>query len=166
MKIYIVNLLYYMFITKLNFLRSTFFPKFWICLSQCWGIKWLSCQLMLDCREGKQIMIDRHRHEHDTDTDTLSRVIIWKNGRTEYNHMYLLGQTYLQHKVLMLQGRNLVVCIHCCILCLMQKLKTKVVRKNLNPEWNNDLTLSISDTHTPVHLVCYFSFNTVFQIKI
>jgi hypothetical protein len=109
--------------------------------------KWLLCQLMLDCREGKQIMIDRHRHEHDTDTDTL-------------------GQTYLQHKVLMLQGRNLVVCIHCCILCLMQKLKTKVVRKNLNPEWNNELTLSISDTHTPVHLVCYFSFNTVFQIKI
>ncbi|KAK2441875.1 protein C2-DOMAIN ABA-RELATED [Trifolium repens] len=36
-----------------------------------------------------------------------------------------------------------------------QKLKTKVVRKNLNPEWNNDLTLSISDTHTPVHLQVY-----------
>ncbi|PNY01910.1 putative ADP-ribosylation factor GTPase-activating protein [Trifolium pratense] len=44
---------------------------------------------------------------------------------------------------------------HCCILCLMQKLKTKVVKKNLNPEWNDDLTLSISDPHTPIHLHVY-----------
>ncbi|KAG9129760.1 hypothetical protein Leryth_015462 [Lithospermum erythrorhizon] len=30
-----------------------------------------------------------------------------------------------------------------------QKLKTRVVNKNLNPEWNEDLTLSIVDpTHT------------------
>ncbi|KAK2387826.1 Calcium-dependent lipid-binding (CaLB domain) family protein [Trifolium repens] len=36
-----------------------------------------------------------------------------------------------------------------------QKLKTKVVRNNLNPEWNDDLTLYISDTHTPVHLQVY-----------
>ncbi|GAU44510.1 hypothetical protein TSUD_122800 [Trifolium subterraneum] len=36
-----------------------------------------------------------------------------------------------------------------------QKLKTKVVKKNLNPEWNDDLTLSISDLHTPIHLHVY-----------
>ncbi|XP_045826239.1 protein C2-DOMAIN ABA-RELATED 1-like [Trifolium pratense] len=36
-----------------------------------------------------------------------------------------------------------------------QKLKTKVVKKNLNPEWNDDLTLSISDPHTPIHLHVY-----------
>lgn len=37
----------------------------------------------------------------------------------------------------------------------MQKLKTRVVKKNLNPEWNEDLTLSISDPHTPIHLYVY-----------
>ncbi|CAJ2640783.1 unnamed protein product [Trifolium pratense] len=36
-----------------------------------------------------------------------------------------------------------------------QKLKTKVVKKNLNPEWNDDLTLSISDPHTLIHLHVY-----------
>nr|AGV54351.1 ADP-ribosylation factor GTPase-activating protein AGD11-like protein [Phaseolus vulgaris] len=36
-----------------------------------------------------------------------------------------------------------------------QKLKTRVVKKNLNPEWNDDLTLSISDPHTPIHLQVY-----------
>ncbi|XP_061370229.1 protein C2-DOMAIN ABA-RELATED 4-like isoform X2 [Gastrolobium bilobum] len=36
-----------------------------------------------------------------------------------------------------------------------QKLKTRVVKKNLNPEWNDDLTLSISDPHAPVQLFVY-----------
>ncbi|XP_020220362.1 protein C2-DOMAIN ABA-RELATED 1 [Cajanus cajan] len=36
-----------------------------------------------------------------------------------------------------------------------QKLKTRVVKKNLNPEWNDDLTLSISDPHAPIHLHVY-----------
>ncbi|MED6121514.1 Arginase, catabolizes arginine to ornithine and urea [Stylosanthes scabra] len=44
-----------------------------------------------------------------------------------------------------------------------QKLKTRVVKKNLNPEWNDDLTLSISDPNLPVHLHVYdrdrFSFD-------
>lgn len=43
----------------------------------------------------------------------------------------------------------------------MQKLKTKVVNKNLNPEWNDDLTLSISDPHAPIQLVSKFSSNSV-----
>ncbi|KAJ1387099.1 C2 domain [Sesbania bispinosa] len=36
-----------------------------------------------------------------------------------------------------------------------QKLKTRVVKKNLNPEWNDDLTLSISDPHAPIQLFVY-----------
>ncbi|KAI9100036.1 hypothetical protein K1719_024254 [Acacia pycnantha] len=36
-----------------------------------------------------------------------------------------------------------------------QKLKTRVVEKNINPEWNEDLAFSISDPHPPVHLFVY-----------
>ncbi|KAH1072709.1 hypothetical protein J1N35_025037 [Gossypium stocksii] len=36
-----------------------------------------------------------------------------------------------------------------------QKLKTRVVKKNVNPEWNDDLTLSISDLSLPVKLTVY-----------
>ncbi|KAH7533826.1 hypothetical protein FEM48_Zijuj04G0172900 [Ziziphus jujuba var. spinosa] len=35
------------------------------------------------------------------------------------------------------------------------KLKTRVVNRSLNPEWNEDLTLSISDPKLPVHLFVY-----------
>lgn len=41
----------------------------------------------------------------------------------------------------------------------MQKLKTSVVKKSLNPEWNEDLTLTISDPKLPINLVSY-SFNS------
>ncbi|PON38276.1 C2 domain containing protein [Parasponia andersonii] len=44
-----------------------------------------------------------------------------------------------------------------------QKLKTRVVKKNVNPEWNDFLTLSIADPNTPVKLFVYdkdtFSFD-------
>ncbi|KAI4388919.1 hypothetical protein MLD38_001207 [Melastoma candidum] len=36
-----------------------------------------------------------------------------------------------------------------------QKYRTRVVKKNLNPEWNEDLTLSIVDPSTPVKLLVY-----------
>ncbi|KAJ7964501.1 Protein C2-DOMAIN ABA-RELATED like [Quillaja saponaria] len=36
-----------------------------------------------------------------------------------------------------------------------QKLKTRVVRNNINPEWNDDLTLSITDPHLPIQLSVY-----------
>ncbi|KAK9272069.1 hypothetical protein L1049_002438 [Liquidambar formosana] len=36
-----------------------------------------------------------------------------------------------------------------------QKLKTRVVKKNLNPEWNEDLTLSVSDPNLPIKLLVY-----------
>lgn len=42
---------------------------------------------------------------------------------------------------------------------LMQKLKTRVIKKDVNPEWNEDLTLSVLDPTLPVKLVslsCYF----------
>lgn len=44
-----------------------------------------------------------------------------------------------------------------------QKLKTRVVKKNVNPEWNDFLTLSVTDPNTPVKLFVYdkdtFSFD-------
>ncbi|KAF5479995.1 hypothetical protein F2P56_000773 [Juglans regia] len=36
-----------------------------------------------------------------------------------------------------------------------QKLKTRVVKKNVNPEWNEDLTLSITDPIIPINLFVY-----------
>lgn len=36
-----------------------------------------------------------------------------------------------------------------------QKLKTRVVKKDVNPEWNEDLTLSISDPNLPIKLTVY-----------
>ncbi|XP_059641846.1 protein C2-DOMAIN ABA-RELATED 4-like [Cornus florida] len=36
-----------------------------------------------------------------------------------------------------------------------QKLKTRVIRKDVNPTWNEDLTLSVSDPNIPVHLTVY-----------
>ncbi|XP_057970656.1 protein C2-DOMAIN ABA-RELATED 2-like [Malania oleifera] len=36
-----------------------------------------------------------------------------------------------------------------------QKLKTRVVKKNLNPLWNDDLTLSITEPILPVKLAVY-----------
>ncbi|XP_041003363.1 protein C2-DOMAIN ABA-RELATED 4-like [Juglans microcarpa x Juglans regia] len=36
-----------------------------------------------------------------------------------------------------------------------QKLMTRVVKKNINPEWNEDLTLSISDPIIPINLFVY-----------
>ncbi|KAH7533822.1 protein C2-DOMAIN ABA-RELATED 5 [Ziziphus jujuba] len=44
-----------------------------------------------------------------------------------------------------------------------QKLKTRVVKRNVNPEWNELLTLSISDPNIPIKLFVYdrdtFSFD-------
>lgn len=36
-----------------------------------------------------------------------------------------------------------------------QKLKTRVIKKDVNPEWNEDLTLSVSDPSIPVKLTVY-----------
>ncbi|KAL3526967.1 hypothetical protein ACH5RR_011623 [Cinchona calisaya] len=36
-----------------------------------------------------------------------------------------------------------------------QKLKTRVIKKNVNPEWNEDLTLSIADPNIPIKLLVY-----------
>ena len=36
-----------------------------------------------------------------------------------------------------------------------QKLKTRVIRKDINPVWNEDLTLSVSDPNLPVRLTVY-----------
>ncbi|KAG8384181.1 hypothetical protein BUALT_Bualt04G0091400 [Buddleja alternifolia] len=36
-----------------------------------------------------------------------------------------------------------------------QKVKTRVVKKNINPEWNDELTLSIGDPNLPIKLQVY-----------
>ncbi|KAJ0048936.1 hypothetical protein Pint_17068 [Pistacia integerrima] len=36
-----------------------------------------------------------------------------------------------------------------------QKLKTRVIKKDVNPEWNEDLTLSITDPNVPIKLTVY-----------
>ncbi|EXB69087.1 putative ADP-ribosylation factor GTPase-activating protein AGD11 [Morus notabilis] len=36
-----------------------------------------------------------------------------------------------------------------------QKLKTRVIKKDVNPEWNEDLTLSVTDPKLPVKLTVY-----------
>lgn len=44
-----------------------------------------------------------------------------------------------------------------------QKLKTRVVKKNVNPEWEEDLTLSIADPNTPIKLVSVLLIICVLQ---
>lgn len=35
----------------------------------------------------------------------------------------------------------------------MQRMKTRVIRRDVNPEWNEDLTLSVIDPSEPVIVV-------------
>ncbi|CAN1159256.1 Protein C2-DOMAIN ABA-RELATED 4 [Linum perenne] len=44
---------------------------------------------------------------------------------------------------------------YCVVRMGKQKLKTRFVRKDINPEWNEDLTLSIMDPDIPVKLTVY-----------
>lgn len=38
-------------------------------------------------------------------------------------------------------------------LMLEQKVKTRVIKNNRNPQWDDELTLSIKDVNSPIHLV-------------
>lgn len=42
-----------------------------------------------------------------------------------------------------------------CSSIFVQKLKTRVIRRNTNPIWNEELTLSVEDPALPVRLVCF-----------
>lgn len=44
------------------------------------------------------------------------------------------------------------------IYILVQKLKTRVIKQNINPEWNDDLTLSIVDPKQTVLIVSILVF--------
>ena len=69
------------------------------------------------------------------------------------------------YKLWLFEGKNkihewLVVLIHnyfplifFFFFLFMQKLKTRVIKKDVNPEWNEDLTLSVTDPNLPVKLV-------------
>lgn len=39
----------------------------------------------------------------------------------------------------------------------MQRLKTRVIEKDVNPEWNEDLTLTVTDPNSPIKLVIILS---------
>lgn len=39
------------------------------------------------------------------------------------------------------------------VITLLQKLKTRVVKKNTNPVWNEELTLSVADPNLPIKVV-------------
>lgn len=39
---------------------------------------------------------------------------------------------------------------------MKQKVKTRVVKKNINPEWNEELTLSVADSSIPIKIVSPF----------
>ncbi|GAB2267645.1 hypothetical protein Dimus_002627 [Dionaea muscipula] len=36
-----------------------------------------------------------------------------------------------------------------------QKLKTRVIKRNCNPEWNDELTLSVTNPHLPIKLTVF-----------
>lgn len=46
-----------------------------------------------------------------------------------------------------------------------QKLKTRVVKKCLNPQWNEDLTLCVTDPNQPVRLMVYDKDTFTFDDK-
>ncbi|CAN6843261.1 unnamed protein product [Brassica oleracea] len=53
-----------------------------------------------------------------------------------------------------------------CFSSLMQKLRTRVIKKNLNPEWNENLTLSVTDPILPVKIVSGFlHYNNLFFLS-
>lgn len=39
------------------------------------------------------------------------------------------------------------------LLFFLQKLKTRVIKKDVNPEWNEDITFSVTDPNHPILLV-------------
>jgi len=46
----------------------------------------------------------------------------------------------------------------------LQRLKTHVIKKDVNPEWNQDLTLSITDPILPFKLVKKIAFMEMLRI--
>ena len=44
----------------------------------------------------------------------------------------------------------------------MQKLKTRVIKKDVNPEWNEDLIFSVTDPSIPVKLVIASSIPNIY----
>lgn len=50
---------------------------------------------------------------------------------------------------------SLIYLISFFFLPFMQRVKTRVIKKTCNPVWNDELTLSITNTNDPIVLVSY-----------
>lgn len=46
---------------------------------------------------------------------------------------------------------------------LMQKLRTRIMERDVNPVWNEDLTIFVYDPDLPIKLVC--SYNTCLLVR-
>lgn len=49
---------------------------------------------------------------------------------------------------------------------MKQKLKTRVIKKNINPEWNEELTLSVADPSIPIQLVSNFPLDVLNYVEL
>lgn len=49
---------------------------------------------------------------------------------------------------------------------MKQKLKTRVIKKNINPEWNEELTLSVADPSIPIQLVSNFPLDVLNSVEL
>lgn len=49
---------------------------------------------------------------------------------------------------------------------MKQKLKTRVIKKNINPEWNEELTLSVADPSIPIRLVSNLPLDVLNSVEL
>ena len=49
---------------------------------------------------------------------------------------------------------------------MLQKVKTRVIKGNVNPEWNDYLTLGATDPHVPIKLVSASQTRRAYEKKI
>jgi len=94
----------------------------------------------------------------DLELDSIRPLKVHHNYIKVDLHTYSLHKIKVNHKLVFFFF-FLSVPFPVCYLCaeitrtLVQKLKTRVVKKNCNPVWNEELTLSISDLNVPINLV-------------
>lgn len=96
----------------------------------------------------------------DLELDSIRPLKVHHNYIKVDLHTYSLHKIKFNHKLVFFFF-FLSVPFPVCYLCaeitrtLVQKLKTRVVKKNCNPVWNEELTLSISDLNVPINLTVF-----------